>query len=64
MKKDRLAQLKKKLEEKHRQLVEEVGKNCTWLWYSAVIFWIICTHIDYFSATMQDILTKLMSRDS
>jgi len=27
MKKDRLAQLKKKLEEKHRQLVEEVGKN-------------------------------------
>jgi DnaK suppressor protein len=27
MKKDRLAQFKKKLEEKHRQLVEEVGKN-------------------------------------
>jgi len=27
MKKDRLAQFRKKLEEKHRQLVEEVGRN-------------------------------------
>jgi DnaK suppressor protein len=27
MKKDRVAQFRKKLEEKHRQLVEEVGKN-------------------------------------
>jgi RNA polymerase-binding transcription factor len=27
MKKDRLVQFRKKLEEKHRQLVEEVGKN-------------------------------------
>ena len=27
MKKDRLVQLRKKLEEKHRQLEEEVGRN-------------------------------------
>src|SRR6202035_5777262 len=27
MKKDRVAQFRKKLEEKHRQLVEEVGRN-------------------------------------
>ena len=27
MRKERLAQFRKKLEEKHRQLVDEVGKN-------------------------------------